>query len=58
MVYFNDSKLFFSFPMKQIDPDNISKSNERISCLIEELNSPLDLYYEITIESEGHCKQQ
>ncbi len=44
--------------MKNINQDNLAKQNERILCLLSELNSTLDLYYENVSEIESGIKEQ
>ena len=39
--------------MKHITQDNLTKQHERILCLLAELNSTLDLYYESISETEA-----
>ena len=39
--------------MKRINEDNLPNQNERILCLLAELNSNLDLYYESISETEA-----
>ena len=39
--------------MKRINEDNLTKQNDRILCLLVELNSTLDLYYENISETEA-----
>ena len=39
--------------MKHITQDNLTKQHERILCLLAELNSTLDLYYENTRKNES-----
>ena len=39
--------------MNPIDNDNLNRRNDRILCLLSELNSTLDLYYEKVVEKDG-----
>ena len=38
--------------MKQINQEDLNQQNERITYLLAELNSTLDLYYEKSIDTE------
>ena len=44
--------------MKHINQENLTKQNERILCLLAELNSTLDLYHENVSETEVDTKEQ
>ena len=39
--------------MKKINQDNLIKKNERVTHLLTELNSTLDLYYEKVNENDA-----
>ena len=39
--------------VKHINQDNLTKQDVRILCLLAELNSNLDLYYEVVSETEA-----
>ncbi len=39
--------------MKHFNQENLTKQNERVLCLLAELNSTLDLYYENLSETEA-----
>ena len=39
--------------MKLINQEDLNLQDERITCLLAELNSTLDLYYEKSIDTKG-----
>ena len=41
--------------MKLINQEDLNQQNERITYLLAELNSTLDLYYEKSIDTEPAC---
>ena len=42
--------------MKQIDQGKMFSNSEKINCLLAELNSTLDLYYEDKYENDAKTK--
>ena len=55
----NNGCFFHSFKtMKHFNQDSINKQNERINCLLAELNSTLDLYYESVVDNDVVSNEQ